>query len=253
MHFAAIAETDIGISRNTNQDSLLIKHAECSLGEVLLAVVCDGMGGWSKGEVASAAAVHAISGWFENELPNELEEPDMRLIGNKCAALLNNLNTKIYQYGRRNNINLGTTFTGILFINDKYVIVHVGDCRVYHMAAEIKQLTTDHTFVAREIKRGTMTLEQAENDKRRNMLLQCIGDAQDIEPEVIVGNCEKGVYMLCSDGFRHKITEEEMYKKLNPAKLKGKKKMSLAAQALIKKVKKRKETDNISVLLIKAE
>lgn len=54
MHFTFIAETDIGTTKDTNQDSILVKHGQYSGGEVLMAIVCDGMGGLSKGELASA-------------------------------------------------------------------------------------------------------------------------------------------------------------------------------------------------------
>lgn len=50
MKFIATADSDVGISKSTNQDSVLIKHATCDLGEVLMAIVCDGMGGLSKGQ-----------------------------------------------------------------------------------------------------------------------------------------------------------------------------------------------------------
>lgn len=220
MHFTAIADTDVGISRDTNQDSLLLKHAKCPLGEVLLAVVCDGMGGLSKGEVASAAAVREFSSWFDKELPFELERLDMQGIGSRWTQMLQGLNRKILKYSSNNNLSMGTTFTGVLFVGNQYVIVHVGDCRVYHIASSLRQLTTDQTFVAREVSRGNMTPKQAESDKRRNMLLQCIGASGQIEPEVIAGSGEKGIYMLCSDGFRHEITESEIYEKLNKKRLK---------------------------------
>lgn len=148
---------------------------------------------------------------------------------------------------------MGTTFTGILFVGDQYVIAHVGDTRVYQITSDMKQLTTDQTFVAREVSRGTMTLEQALQDKRRNMLLQCVGASNIVEPQVLTGKTVKGAYMLCSDGFRHEITEREMYESLNPINLMNKKAMHSNAKYLIEQVKSRQEKDNISVVLIRAE
>lgn len=161
---------------------------------------------------------------------------------------------QILEYSKENNIDgVGTTFSGILFIDDQYVIGHVGDTRVYHIGASLTQLTTDQTFVAREISRGTMTLEQSRTDKRRNLLLQCIGASKAVEPQLICGKAEKGAYMLCSDGFRHEISEAEIYESLNPINLMNKDAMHNNAKYLIEQVKKREEKDNISVLLIKAE
>jgi serine/threonine protein phosphatase PrpC len=211
------------------------------------------MGGLDKGEVASATVINAFSKWFDEELPYELENINMQVIGGKWAWLLKDLNIKISEYGKRRNTTMGTTFTGALFVNDEYVVVHVGDTRFYQMNSTIKQLTTDQTYIAREISRGTITPEQAKRDKRRNMLLQCVGASSQVDPEVIYGKTEKGAYMICSDGFRHEISENEIYESLNPINLVNKNAMHSNCKYLIDQVKKRKERDNISVLLIKVD
>lgn len=256
MRFTATADTDIGISKNTNQDSVLVKHASYDGGEVLLAVICDGMGGLARGELASATVVRAFAKWFDEELPYELANVDLEVIGGKWSLMLKDLNVHILETAKnycRSRESMGTTFTGILFVNDHYVIAHVGDTRVYQISSAMQQLTTDQTFVAREVSRGTMTLEEALRDKRRNMLLQCIGASEVVEPQILTGRVVKGAYMLCSDGFRHEITEREMYESLNPVNLINKKAMHSNVKYLIEQVKSRQEKDNISVVLIKTE
>lgn len=254
MRFMATADTDIGISKRTNQDSVLIKHASTDGGEVLMAIVCDGMGGLAKGELASATVIRAFAEWFDEELPFELENSDMQVIGAKWSLLLKELNAKILEYSKNmRGDGMGTTFSGILLVNNQYVIVHVGDTRVYKIGQGITQLTTDQTFVAREISRGTLTLEQAKTDKRRNMLLQCVGASKVVEPQIICGRAEKGAYMICSDGFRHEVSEEEMYESLNPINLMNRDAMHNNVKYLIEQAKSREEKDNISVVLIKAE
>lgn len=253
MRYTATADTDIGISKSTNQDSVLIKHASTDIGEVLMAVICDGMGGLSKGELASATVIREFSRWFDEDLPFELEHPDLRVIGGKWSLMLKDLNMRILEYGAANGVSMGTTFSGILFVGNQYVIAHVGDTRIYQIGSSLNQLTTDQTFVAREISRGTMTVEQAKKDKRRNLLLQCIGASKNVEPQIICGAAERGAYMLCCDGFRHEITEAEMYESLNPINFMNKNAMHGNAKYLIELVKSRKERDNISVVLIKAE
>lgn len=253
MRYTATADTDIGISKSTNQDSVLIKHASTDAGEVLMAIVCDGMGGLAKGELASATVVREFARWFDEDLPFELENLDMRVIGGKWSLMLKDLNLRIQQYGTKHGASLGTTFSGILLAGNQYVVGHVGDSRVYQIGSSLNQLTTDQTFVAREISRGTMTPEQAKTDKRRNLLLQCVGASRTVEPQIICGAAEKGAYMLCSDGFRHEITEKEIYESLNPVHLMNKNAMHSNARYLIDQVKSRNERDNISVVLIKAE
>ena len=253
MRYIATADTDVGISKSTNQDSVLIKHASTDIGEVLMAIVCDGMGGLAKGELASATVIREFARWFEEDLPFELNNLDMQVIGGKWALMLKNLNLKIQQYGAQHGASLGTTFSGILLAGNQYVIAHVGDTRVYQIGTSLNQLTTDQTFVAREVSRGTMTAEQAKTDKRRNLLLQCVGASKSVEPQIICGTSESGAYMICSDGFRHEITEAEMYESLNPINFTHKNAMHSKAKYLIEQVKSRNERDNISVVLIKAE
>lgn len=254
MRFVVTADSDVGTSKRTNQDSVLVKHASTDIGEVVMAIICDGMGGLSKGELASATVIRAFSEWFHRELPFELKELDMQIVASKWCLLLKTLNARILEYSASTNgESMGTTFSGILLVGEKYLIVHVGDSRVYYISTSLVQLTTDQTFVAREVARGTMTLEQAKTDRRRNMLLQCVGASKVVDPQVILGTTERGAYMLCSDGFRHEISEREIYESLNPINLINKSAMHSNTEYLIELVKKRGERDNISVVLVKAE
>ena len=254
MRYVATADTDIGTTKNTNQDSILIKHAVTRAGqEVLMAIVCDGMGGLAKGELASATVIQAFSRWFDEELPYEIGHGDMRVIGAKWSILLKDLNVKIQGYSEKLGESLGTTFSGILMTGNVYVSAHVGDSRVYQISSGMNQLTTDQTFVAREVRRGNMTPEQAKKDKRRSLLLQCVGASKRMEPEILCGETQKGAYMICSDGFRHEITADEMYESLNPVNFVSKASMHSNAKYLIELVKSRRERDNISVVLIKVD
>ena len=71
MEYLVAAYTDTGIKKETNQDSICVRRAAVTgIGETILAVVCDGMGGLKKGEVASAAAVNAFGRWFDTNLSN---------------------------------------------------------------------------------------------------------------------------------------------------------------------------------------
>ena len=253
MHFTVTADTDVGISNETNQASIVVRHGKYFGGEVLMAVICDGMGGLDKGELASATVIRAFLQWFGEELAYELENPDMQVIGGKWSLMLKELNVRILEYGQAKGISLGTTFTGMLFVGGQYVIVHVGDTRAYQIGKAIRQITADQTFVAQEIERGDMTAEQAKTDKRRNMLLQCVGASDILKPDVLVGDTEKGMYMLCSDGFRNEVTEREIFEAFNPVKNVDGEAMHANARHLIQLAKERQERDNISVILIRTD
>lgn len=253
MKFLATAHTDIGNVKKTNQDSAFVKIVDTSEhGEIAFAAVCDGMGGLEKGEIASSNAVRMLMDWFESFSSRGYIKSSLNEIGAELTRLIKEENSKISDYGSRYDVTLGTTLTALLLIKNEYLIVHVGDSRVYQITNAVEQLTEDQTFIAREIKRGTMTPEQAKTDPRRNMLLQCVGASKNVVPELVTGKVtEDSVFMICSDGFRHVISSDEMYESFNYRTLCNKEAMDTNAQYLIDTVKSRNERDNITVVLIK--
>lgn len=253
MKYIGTAVTDIGISKKTNQDSVCIKIANTEkYGQVAMVVLCDGMGGLDKGELASAAVIKAFVNWFEQDLPSCFNHFSWKVLSAEWERIVKELNYKIAQYGKRIDARLGTTVTAMLIIDDEFLIAHIGDSRVYEITDSVVQLTEDQTFIAREIKRGNMTPEEAENDPRRNMLLQCVGASKNVIPQLFQGQVKSdSVFMFCSDGFRHVLSNEEIYEKFNPADAGNIQEMEQNSRYLIDLVKSRQEKDNITVALLK--
>lgn len=259
MEFLSVLHSDVGIKKNTNQDSVLIKEASTDYGKVMLAIVCDGMGGLAKGEVASASLIRAFSNWFEKDFPEILynrRNVDGILkieLENALNALVLEVNEKIASYARQYHSTMGTTAAVLLMVEGKYYTMNVGDSRIYKITdSEMLQLTKDQTFVQKEMDLGRMTPEEAMVHPQRNVLLQCVGASEIILPEFTSGEYQSGdVYMLCSDGFRHLITTEEFRKVIVPAKLTNEDEMRDAAVYFTELNKSRQEKDNISVLLLK--
>lgn len=252
MNFAIVACTDKGIKKETNQDSILIMEAETDCGQVTLAAVCDGMGGLAKGEVASAAAVRALAEWFKSELPAILQdEMDKEALRLSLTALLEHTNKRLGSYGRHTRISLGTTAVVIIIAMGQYFIINVGDSRAYRIRESVQQLTRDQTFVQQEVDAGRMTAEQAHRDSRRSVLLQCVGASEEIRPDFYSGTVSGNEnYLLCCDGFRHVITDEEFFEGLNPQVAKREPEMAANLQYFVDLNKYRRETDNISAVLI---
>ncbi len=246
--YQTFAISDIGTSKRVNQDSLIVKHKVILHKEVLMAIICDGVGGLSKGEIASSTVIDEFRKWFTKHLKNELRDVDMRVIGSKWELLAKSINSEIREYSEKINIKMGTTLTGVLFIDDEYIVVHVGDSRLYYIGNELTQLTEDHTIVAREVKKGILTPEQAEKDKRKHIIFQCIGANHEVAPQIITGKSESGVYLLCSDGFRNRLSEQEMISAFQNSNIKE---IKQNCKAIIETVKERGERDNISVIAIR--
>ncbi len=253
MNFIVSAVTDIGISKNTNQDSFSVKVLNTRFGNVVAAIICDGMGGYSDGEIASATVVNTFNKWIVEKfsvLCNGMITDS--IIKNEWTKLVNDCNNKISAYGRYKNITLGTTTTMMLLTPSRYFIMNVGDSRAYEISDTVKVLTKDQTVVAKDVELGYITPEQAETDPRRSVLLYAIGASDVIIPDMFYGETKKNaVYMLCSDGFRHEITENEMYQFMNPALMCEDSQMKNNMQSLVELNKQRQETDNITVVSVR--
>lgn len=253
MNFLVAAHSDVGIKKSTNQDSLCIKTANTDFGKVVFAVIGDGMGGLSKGELASATIVKAFSDWFIEDFPKLLYGGlQEEFIRSQWETLAFDKNEKLMDYGKGQGVNIGTTVTVMLIAKNRYYIFNIGDTRAYEISNTISQITKDQTVVGREVERGNMTLEQAKIDPRRNVLLQCVGASEVIQPDFFTGEIkENAVYMLCSDGFRHEITEKEIFENFYPEVLTDENIMKTKAIYLVELNKQRLEQDNISVALIR--
>ena len=253
MNFIISANTDVGLTKDTNQDSLSVKVINTSQGRMAFAILCDGMGGLAKGDVASASVIRAFDYWIREELPQLCQAPiEDATIRFQWEKIITEQNETIKAYGARQGVKLGTTVVAMLLTQNRYYILNVGDSRAYELKDGIRQITNDHTFVAREVALGNMTEEQAMQDVRRSVLLQCVGASESVYPDLFFGDVqENAVYMLCCDGFRHEITPEEMYEKLQPDVLMDEYQMNQNSVSLMELNKQRNERDNISVALIR--
>ena len=253
MQYVGSVTTDVGIIKKTNQDSVCLKVADVKGKEqAAMVAICDGMGGLSKGELASATVIRRLSDWFDNELPIRLGKYSWKALSEEFGKMIKGLNYEIINYGKSVQTSLGTTLSMLLIIDGKYMIAHVGDSRVYRLRDKLEQLTEDQTYVAREIKLGRMTPQQAAVDPQRNMLLQCVGASTVVEPAFYYGDIAVGdVFVLCSDGFRHVVSADEIYESLNFSNIPEIKNMQENSKYLIELNKRRNERDNISVAVLK--
>ncbi|MGN1134172.1 MAG: PP2C family protein-serine/threonine phosphatase [Oscillospiraceae bacterium] len=255
MKFLTAVHTDVGIKKKTNQDSVLVMEAEIGSDKALLTVLCDGMGGLSKGEVASSALIKAFSVWFTSDFSklaaNGINE---QAIFNAFGGIAYDMNIKIGEYGRKTGVSLGTTVVAMLFIGGKYYIMNIGDSRAYKFSDTIYQLTKDQTFVQREIDMGRMTPEEARVSNQRNVLLQCIGASDYINPDFYTDSIKTGeCFLLCCDGFRHVVTPAEFLGRINSHTMTNEKIMEDTLIYFTELNKKRMETDNISAVLVRVD
>ena len=198
------AFSEKGPVRNTNQDACCVEVAETPYGEVVMAVVCDGVGGLELGELASSTVVARFSRWFEEELPSLSSNG---LVGHSTvrfiwSALLTELNDLIQAHVVGRDAGVGTTFSGIFCHSGRYLVAHVGDSRIYQVGPlTFDQITEDQTLVARELAAGNITPEEARTYPKKNVILQAVGTERTLKPEFYEGGyTANDVFVLCSDG-----------------------------------------------------
>lgn len=245
--------TDVGTTKQINQDSLSVKVVNSPDGKIVFALVCDGMGGLEQGELASKEVVVAFNDWFATDFASMVVDHTFSedKIYKQWKQLICKVNQEIGYHAAEQGIMMGTTLSALLIYKGWYYICHVGDSRIYMIEKDVEQITEDQTVVAQEIEMGRIKKEQALKDPRRSILLQCIGASQVIEPQFESGIIRNDVtFLLASDGFVHLISEEEIYKKLQVDRIKDKEYATEVCQELTILAMQRGERDNITVVVI---
>jgi len=254
MRFFYACQTDKGVARFTNQDSLLVKSVGVDGSAALLTAVCDGVGGLSRGEITSRQAAKMLGNWAEYELLHILEtDRSGEVLKRRFQQQFLEINKEIFFGNKRNGISSGTTMTALLLWENRYLLGHVGDSRAYAVTREVHQLSEDHSWVAGEVAAGRMTEEEAKYSTKKNVILRCIGADEDIEPQFLGGRIhENTVFVLCTDGFWHHVEMDEMLRYFSPESVVQENRLGEILYYLSSQVKLRGESDNITAVAVKA-
>lgn len=255
MQFQAAAYTDTGNKKRVNQDGLNITMAHTATGDMAMLVVCDGVGGLSLGEFASAQAVRSYTRWFRERLPQIIAEKMLttEYMEKEWRMLAADINQELLRYGEEHGTQLGTTLTAALVTQQEYDIIHIGDSRAYMLMDNAVQLTTDQTLINREIMMGHITPEQAQTDSRKHILLQCLGINPQIEPQFLNGEMmpEAGI-LLCTDGLSNRLDVGELYELVHMEEQPERNVMEQHLREITQLCRLRGEADNISVALLRS-
>ena len=208
-----------------------------------LLIVADGMGGHRGGATASRLAAETVKTQYLGA-----ETADI------AAALRDSLaraNKRIFSEAQSNPDlrGMGTTTSALAIRGGQGWFAHVGDSRIYMVRGEeIRQLTDDHSLVASMVREGLLTMKEAENHPRRNVLQRSMGVAEDVEIDVRgpFQIQEGDVFILCSDGL-HGLVKEDELKEI--AKLS----IDAAADEYLKRALERGAPDNVTVIVARVE
>ncbi len=242
--------TDPGMVRSHNEDSVAADPANG------LVVLADGMGGYNAGEVASGMATTVIVTEMRQLLtgvkPHDVdkgssEEIAARLVREQVLKA----NTSIFQAAQSQPqyAGMGTTLVVCLFYDNRVLVAHLGDSRLYMLRdGSFRQVTRDHSLLQEQIDSGIITAEQAKKAAHKNLVTKALGIDPVVEPEIHEYDTRPGdVYLLCSDGLCDMVEDEDIGMTLQA--LGGN--LKLAAQQLVQMANDNGGRDNVSVILVR--
>jgi protein phosphatase len=233
---------DTGIARDHNEDAISIQPDDGR--GYFLAIVCDGMGGHSAGEVASAIAVTELIEYIAGEFPNG-KTPDDLLRGGFAKA-----NEKIDEQASLNPSahGMGCTCVAIMGIRERMWVAHAGDSRAYLVRdGHAQQMTVDHTMVQELVDQGLLTKEQAAVHPYRGRISRCLGHGKGkSDAEINEFVLEKGDnILLCSDGLSDVVKTDEIQALVCQRDVRN------SSRRLIEAANKHGGPDNISAIVMR--
>lgn len=206
MYLKAVGYTDKGRVRKENQDSFLVQVLPCSSNKNgLLAIVADGVGGASAGNVASSTAVEFIK---KHNFDNDPKPQDA------LKQVMKSANEEIYglSCSHKEYRGMATTCSVLLIKGDQVVSGHVGDSRIYRIrAGKIERLTEDHTLPMKLFKEGRITSTELADHPQSNVLTRALGSRESVDIDISRSFLdESDTYILCSDGLYKYCTDSEL-------------------------------------------
>lgn len=238
-------KTDVGLRRHENQDTFAVEQGE----KLLIAVVCDGMGGAEGGQIASSLAVETFMKEIRALLRADMTAGQLRELASFCVA---KANTAVYQRALQDPAyqGMGTTLVSAVAGERDAVICNIGDSRAYLIHnGEMTRITHDHSVVQTLVENGDITVEEARTHPNRNLITRALGpDKTTLCDAFDVSFAHGDKILLCTDGLVVTATDEEICRIVCADKRAEEKLDDLIALA-----KAQGAPDNVTAVLIEHE
>jgi serine/threonine protein phosphatase PrpC len=250
VEFEFAAKTDPGKVRSQNEDAIAVCLPQG------VAILADGMGGYSAGEVASTIATDTV----EDVLARDLRNFDWSARVSRSTRLTRMIrqaiecaNDAIIKTAQREPRyrGMGTTLVAALFHHDKMIVAHVGDSRLYRWRdGELDLLTRDHSFLQEQVDAGLMSAEQARLSPSRNLITRALGIDSALDVEIHEYTTQANdLYLLCSDGLSDMLAHQAIGDLLRDTE-DG---LNAMCDTLVQCANANGGRDNISIILIKIQ
>lgn len=207
------AATDVGRTRNHNEDNFLVDR------KLNLFIVADGMGGHAAGEIASSVAVHEVRKAITEQrdiIDNYarsgsvlLRQPVLGLIERAISQACRQVHRLAQEDSERHG--MGTTLSLLLISRGRGFVGHVGDSRIYMTRdGKARMVTEDHSVINELIKSGRLSAAEAHNSPYKNAVTRAVGVHATVEVDTFDFEILPGDnFLLCSDGLSGYLEEDE--------------------------------------------
>ncbi len=237
------AKTDIGAVRECNEDSF-----QCGVFQdgSTWAVVCDGMGGASGGQVASSICTETVAAALSK---GYRKGATVKSLGNLLSSAITAANIKVFEKSNQEYElkGMGTTVVAVVIKNGIAVIAHVGDSRAYLVGDSVTQLTKDHSLVEFMVETGKITKEEAKTHPDRNVITRAVGIENFVDTDIDIFDIKKNENILiCTDGLSGSVEETEILNVINTD-------AETASDKLIDLALKNGSRDNITAVVINGQ
>ena len=177
-----------------------------------LFVLCDGMGGHEKGEVASQTVCQSLTKWFEERI-----HPEEPFTDDQLREAIAYAYTELDKYADGSPRQMGTTLTLLYICSSGAVAAHIGDSRIYHVRPGVGLLyqSRDHSLVFDLFQAGEITYEEMLCHPQRNIVTRSMmpGENNRKRPDIIhITDIQPGDYFyLCSDGMLEQTDGNDLH------------------------------------------
>ena len=199
------------IGQRANQEDALWPLPDNVTTDDRLFIVCDGMGGHEKGEVASQTVSQSLGKWFQEQASSEEAFTNEQLKEALAYAY-----EQLDKQDDGSLKKMGTTLTLVYFHRNGITAAHIGDSRIYHIRPieGLKYISRDHSLVFDLYQAGEITYEEMQTSPQKNIITRAMqpGEENRVRPDIIqISDIRPGDYFyLCSDGMLEQMSDAEL-------------------------------------------
>ena len=250
MNLSVGAKTDPGRRPNNEDQLAVIDVRRLRLRADGVLVIADGMGGRSFGERAASAAVETVQDTLVEMLQSDRAEAVN--IGDALDSALRKANARVYEAAgeAEESRGMGTTCVAAVIEGDRLFLAHAGDSRAYLLRGQqLVRLTDDHSYVAEQVRAGTLSEESARRSRFRNVITRAVGIEPTIAPDLGEHDLQPNDWLLlCTDGLSNMVADPEIVQIITRASS-----AQDAADRLVNIANRNGGRDNITAIVARLE